>query len=69
MSIYQMCIQDMQLFFYAILGIQLDGIAREKACLCVSKAITPDIFSHAGHLQDTITFHTAYVFIILFCYI
>lgn len=63
MSIYQMCIQDMQLFFYAILGIQLDGIAREKACLCVSKA------SHAGHLQDTITFHTAYVFIILFCYI
>lgn len=40
-------------FSYVILGIQLERIAREEACLLVSKAVTPDIFHHAGHLQDT----------------
>lgn len=57
-----MCIHYMWLFlFYSvILGIQLERLAREEACLCVSKAITPDIFHQPGCLQVTISFQTAY---------
>lgn len=48
------------LFYSVILGIQLERLAGEEACLCVSKAITPDIFHQHGCLQVTISFQTAY---------
>ena len=56
-------------FFCATLGIQRERIAREEACLCVSMAIAPDIFHHTGGLQDIITFQTAYLDDVLFCWL
>lgn len=47
-------------FFSVILSIQLERVAGEQACLCLSKAVTPDIFHQAGRLQVTISFQTAY---------